>query len=108
MSCVILVFFFIPPFQVPALSADLLFKHNKPLQHAFWLIYRRMKAEEIYGTGKYICTSPASLSPFVRFFLIDPLLADVGNGAFEPGPYAQPIGAQAPYHQGYGATAAGP
>jgi len=55
--------------------------------HAFWLIYRRMKAEEMYGNGKYIY---------------------VGNGTFEPGPYAQPFGAQAPNRRGYGATGAGP
>ncbi|KAH9174691.1 hypothetical protein EDB89DRAFT_461302 [Lactarius sanguifluus] len=55
--------------------------------HAFWLIYRRMKAEEIYGTGRYIY---------------------IGNGVFEPGPGMHPIAAQTPYQRGYGATAVGP
>jgi hypothetical protein len=26
-----------------------------PFQHAFWLIYRRMRADEVYGRGRYIC-----------------------------------------------------
>lgn len=50
---------------------------------------------------------PLSLPSPCFFFLIDPLLADVGNGTFEPGPNAQPFGAQAPYRRGYGATAVG-
>jgi hypothetical protein len=65
-----------------------------------------MKAEETYGNGRYICAYP--FVPVLLFFLTDPLLADVGNGTYEPGPYTQPIGAQAPYRRGYGATAAGP
>jgi hypothetical protein len=63
-----------------------------------------MKAEEIYGTGRYICAYP--LVPVLLF--LTHFVADVGNGTYEPGPYAQPIGAQAPYRRGYGATAAGP
>ncbi|KAI9511665.1 hypothetical protein F5148DRAFT_1169538 [Russula earlei] len=55
--------------------------------HAFWLIYRRMKAEEIYGRGQYVY---------------------IGNGTYQPIPHAQPFIAQAPYQRGYGATAAGP
>jgi len=35
------------------------------------------------------------------------ILSDVGNGTFEPGPYALPIAAQSPYQQSYGATAGG-
>lgn len=26
--------------------------------HAFWLIYKKMKAEEAYGAGGYRCASP--------------------------------------------------
>ncbi|KAG8979908.1 hypothetical protein FRC05_007351 [Tulasnella sp. 425] len=48
--------------------------------HAFWLIYRKMKAEEKYGVGGY------------RY---------VGNGEYQP-VYGGP-GPQQPIH--YGATA---
>ncbi|EJD05606.1 UPF0057-domain-containing protein [Fomitiporia mediterranea MF3/22] len=48
--------------------------------HAFWLIYKKMKAEEMYGIGGY------------RY---------VGNGGFEPMYPVQPAG-QAP--QSYGAV----
>lgn len=65
-----------------------------------------MKAEERYGSGKYICASPSSLVLSPCFFT--QLLADVGNGTFEPGPNTQPFGAQAPYQRGYGATGGGP
>ena len=52
--------------------------------HAFWLIYKRMKAEEAYGRGGYIYR---------------------GSGKF--GPHGQPMAAQgAP--GAYGATAAQP
>ena len=32
-------------------------------QHAFWLIYKKMQAEERYGRGGYICTSHCPVSP---------------------------------------------
>jgi hypothetical protein len=76
-----------------------------------------MQAEEVYGRGRYFCGFPflfyfsRSLCPCVMcfFFLLTLLfIVDVGNGTFEPGPNVQPIGAQAPYQQNYGATAAGP
>ena len=35
---------------------------NSAAQHAFWLIYKKMQAEERYGRGGYICMS---YSPFV-------------------------------------------
>ncbi|KAH9968216.1 hypothetical protein BC827DRAFT_1171058 [Russula dissimulans] len=53
--------------------------------HAFWLIYRRMKAEERYGRGRYIY---------------------VGNGTYEPGRHAPPFSGQA-NQRGYGATNTG-
>lgn len=31
------------------------------LQHAFWLIYKKMKAEEMYGRGGYRCESSCRL-----------------------------------------------
>ncbi|KAL5498783.1 hypothetical protein ACEPAH_2138 [Sanghuangporus vaninii] len=46
--------------------------------HAFWLIYKKMKAEEMYGMGGY------------RY---------VGNGGFEP-MYATQAGGQAPVNYG--------
>ncbi|KAH9000796.1 hypothetical protein EDB86DRAFT_2902856 [Lactarius hatsudake] len=95
--CLILVAIIFPPAAaafVTGCSCDLLINICLTLLgylpghiHAFWLIYRRMKAEEIYGRGRYIY---------------------IGNGAFEPGPGVQPIAAQTPYQRGYGATALGP
>ncbi|KAH8998107.1 hypothetical protein EDB92DRAFT_2082674 [Lactarius akahatsu] len=95
--CLILVAIIFPPAAaafVTGCSCDLLINICLTLLgylpghiHAFWLIYRRMKAEEIYGTGRYIY---------------------IGNGAFEPGPGVRPIAAQTPYQRGYGATALGP
>ncbi|KAI0336793.1 UPF0057-domain-containing protein [Cubamyces sp. BRFM 1775] len=49
--------------------------------HAFWLIYRKMQAEERYGRGGYIY---------------------VGNGEYQPA-YAQ-AGAAPPAQPNYGAT----
>jgi hypothetical protein len=34
--------------------------------HAFWLIYKKMKAEEMYGMGGYRCTSPSLFSSCAR------------------------------------------
>ncbi|KAI0292903.1 UPF0057-domain-containing protein [Russula brevipes] len=93
--CLILVAIIFPPAAVAFIagcSCDLLINICLTILgyipghiHAFWLIYRRMKAEETYGSGKYVY---------------------VGNGTYQPGP--QPIYGQSPYQQGYGATAAGP
>jgi hypothetical protein len=65
--------------------------------HAFWLIYRRMQAEERYGHGGFKCTYPCSFSETASS---DVFSADVGNGHFEP-VYRET--AQAPVN--YGATA---
>ncbi|EPQ53560.1 UPF0057-domain-containing protein [Gloeophyllum trabeum ATCC 11539] len=35
--------------------------------HAFWLIYRKMKAEERYGRGGFVCEYP--YRPYVHFEL---------------------------------------
>ncbi|EIW81548.1 UPF0057-domain-containing protein [Coniophora puteana RWD-64-598 SS2] len=51
--------------------------------HAFWLIYKRMKAEEQYGRGGYMYQ---------------------GSGKF--GPYGQPMAVQGQAPAAYGATAA--
>ncbi|GJE86423.1 YqaE/Pmp3 family membrane protein [Phanerochaete sordida] len=50
--------------------------------HAFWLIYKKMKAEERYGRGGYHY---------------------IGNGTYEP-IYGQPGGAPAQAPVNYGAT----
>jgi len=95
--CLILVAILFPPAAaafITGCSCDLLINICLTILgylpghiHAFWLIYRRMKAEEVYGRGKYIY---------------------IGNGAFQPGPGAQPIANQTPYQRGYGSTDAGP
>ncbi|KAI0280398.1 UPF0057-domain-containing protein [Russula aff. rugulosa BPL654] len=92
--CLIIVAIIFPPaaaFFVTGCGCDLLINICLTILgyipghiHAFWLIYRRMKAEETYGRGRYIY---------------------VGNGSFEPGPNIQPIGAQQASY--YGATAGG-
>jgi len=92
--CLILVAIIFPPAAaafITGCSCDLLINICLTLLgyipghiHAFWLIYRRMKAEEAYGRGRYTY---------------------VGNGDFEPGPSVQPIAAQTPYQRGYGTTA---
>ncbi|KAF8868203.1 hypothetical protein BD779DRAFT_1600910 [Infundibulicybe gibba] len=69
--------------------------------HAFWLIYRKMQAEERYGNGGYQC---AFLSPCLDLHALisNSPTSDMGNGQYEPvynqGAYAP---GQAPY---YGAT----
>ncbi|KAN0127231.1 UPF0057 domain containing protein [Lactarius tabidus] len=95
--CLILVAILFPPAAaafIAGCSCDLLINICLTLLgyipghiHAFWLIYRRMKAEEAYGRGRFIY---------------------VGNGTFEPGPGVQPIAGQTPYQRGYGATTTGP
>jgi len=93
--CLILVAILFPPAAaafITGCSCDLLINICLTILgyipghiHAFWLIYRRMKAEEHYGRGQYIY---------------------VGNGTYQPGPYAQPI-SQAPGQRGYGTTTTG-
>jgi len=94
--CLILVAIIFPPaaaFFIAGCSCDLLINICLTVLgyipghiHAFWLIYRRMRAEETYGRGKYIY---------------------VGNGAFQPGPGAESVAAQASSQRGYGATSYG-
>ncbi|KAH9974031.1 hypothetical protein BGW80DRAFT_1170905 [Lactifluus volemus] len=88
--CLIIVTIIFPPaaaFFVTGCSCDLLINICLTILgyipghiHAFWLIYRRMRADEVYGRGRYIY---------------------VGNGAY------QPVGEPFIAHQGYGATASG-
>ncbi|THH19627.1 hypothetical protein EW146_g1600 [Bondarzewia mesenterica] len=63
--------------------------------HAFWLIYKKMKAEDAYGRGGYISDSPFSVCVFV----------DIGNGQYEAAfPSAQGGLAQEAPVPYYGAT----
>ena len=43
---------------------------NLVLQHAFWLIYTRAKAEENYGPGAYRCTSISFLHGYPNIWLL--------------------------------------
>ena len=69
--------------------------------HAVWLIYRKMKAEERYGNGGFICKfCPFQITTlFLSLALTFLLISDIGNGQYQP-LYLNPEG-QAPY---YGAT----
>ncbi|KAI0264719.1 hypothetical protein BC834DRAFT_782903, partial [Gloeopeniophorella convolvens] len=92
--CLILVAIIFPPAAaafITGCSCDLLINICLTILgylpghiHAFWLIYRRMKAEELYGHGGYTY---------------------LGNGNFHGGPAGHQVPVQAPYQQqGYGAT----
>ncbi|VDB92630.1 unnamed protein product [Peniophora sp. CBMAI 1063] len=102
--CLILVAIIFPPAAaafITGCSCDLLINILLTILgylpghiHAFWLIYKRMKAEEMYGRGGYMY---------------------VGNGAFRggaagPAPVGPGYGAQPGYaaQPGYGATATRP
>ncbi|KAI0058616.1 UPF0057-domain-containing protein [Artomyces pyxidatus] len=96
--CLILVAIIFPPAAaafIAGCSCDLLINILLTILgylpghiHAFWLIYRRMKAEEQWGHNGYVY---------------------VGNGQYQGGG-VQPglAGAGGPYQQNYGATNAAP
>ena len=77
---------------------------NAPLQHAFWLIYKKMQAEERYGRGGYICASycPTPLHTPLAHACCGYI--DVGNGEYQPAYSQMPQQGQ----PNYGATAGYP
>ncbi|KAG8938361.1 hypothetical protein FRC04_009020 [Tulasnella sp. 424] len=64
--CLILVTILLPPlavFFMTGCSADLCINILLGHIHAFWLIYRRIKARSRYGEGGYAYTGNATFAP---------------------------------------------
>lgn len=74
--------------------------------HAFWLIYKKIHAEEKYGSGGFICAFLYSFYSMLGISFNNLPSVDAGNGHYEPlNQNPNQINAQQPpYYNNYGAT----